>query len=244
MNEETLRKLWNGYAKAGYENIYQVRIQRDHLHNLANLFLPSGGGIYLDLGCGTGNMFDLIVERIQPTEVHAVDWSEEMLKKARLKAEVLAQDSDPIFKFYVQDISAFLEFPDNFFDGAVCNLLISYLTCGWGRPLQELSRVIKPGGYLYLGTLLKEWSFTRVLWKHAPREFLCEPITSLRGLKYRRIVAKISRKLKEHGAQFPSQQELVDFLSAREFEKIETVQTYWGGGVALRARLVSEASHI
>jgi hypothetical protein len=65
---------------------------------------------------------------------------------------------------------------------------------------------------------------------------------SLRGLKYRRIVAKISKRLEKHGAQFPSRKELIDLVKALGFEEVEIVQTYWGGGVVLRARLVSKDS--
>ena len=86
MNEGTLRKLWDNYARAGYENIYRNRVQKKHLDDLGQLFLPANGGRYLDLGCGTGNTFELIAERIQPLEVYCVDWSEEMLEKAEEEA--------------------------------------------------------------------------------------------------------------------------------------------------------------
>lgn len=233
--EQELAKLWDYYAREGYENIYLVRITKEHRQKLGELFLSANSGVCLDEGCGTGNMFELIVQRIKPKELHAVDWSLEMMEKAKLEAQRLQQLSDIEFKFYLGDIAKSLTWPDNFFDVTVSNLVICYLQCGWKKSIEELKRVIKPGGYLYMGTLLKEWSFTTVLWKHAPIEFLREPIRSLQGLKYRRLVAKISKELQKHGAEFPSQKELVDYLEILGFKDIKIIPTYWGGGIALRA---------
>ena len=237
-NDRNLIELWDYYATAGYENIYLVHITEDHRQALGKLFLPSNNTIYLDVGCGTGNMFELIVQKIQPPRLYAVDWSEKMLEKARLEALRLQANSSTDIKLFHNDVSKSLDWPDAFFDGVVSNLLITYLTCGWKKSVEELSRVLKPGGYLYLGTLLKNWGFTSVLWKHAPMEFLRAPITSFRGLKYRRIVARISKELEKHGAQFPSQQELVELLNALGFKEIKIIPTYWGGGLVLSARLL------
>lgn len=238
MTGETLTRLWDKYAQAGYENIYLVRIQRSHREKLGELFLSSNNGVFLDAGCGTGNMFELIVQKIQPLELHAVDWSEEMLKKAEREAARLRPNCKAVFQFSRSDISKSLDWHDNFFDGVVANLLICYLTCGWKKSVEELARVLKSGGYLYLGTLLNEWGFTSVLWKHAPKEFIQAPITSFRGLKYRPIISKISKASKKHGAVFPSRQELVEFLKTIGFEELEIIPTYWGGGLALRTKKI------
>ena len=154
--------------------------------------------------CGTGNMFEAAVRRIQPKELHAVDWSEEMLGKAKCEAERLEQMSETRFRLQTADLTRPWPWSDNSFEGAIANLLICYLTCGWKHPLRELSRVVKRGGYLYLGTLLKEWGFTSVLWKHGPQEFPRDPVSNFRGLEYRRIVSRISRELEKHGAGLPS----------------------------------------
>jgi len=235
-NGQRLIEIWNEYAIAGCENIYRVRINKDHQKKLGELFLPSNDGIYLDAGCGTGNMFRLIAQEIRPAELHAVDWSEEMLKKAKLEARKVQQNSKTNFKFYRADISKFLDHSGNFFDGAISNLLICYVTCGWKELVRELSKAIKPGGYFYLGTLLKKWNFTSVLWKHGPQEFLRAPVESLRGLRYRRIIARISKELGKHGAIFPSQQELIDYLKSLGFGEIKVIPTYWESGLVLRAR--------
>ncbi|MBL7209508.1 MAG: class I SAM-dependent methyltransferase [Dehalococcoidia bacterium] len=237
MIRQNLKSLWDNYARTGYANIYLVPVQRHHRDKLGELFLCSSDGTYLDAGCGTGNMFELAVRKIQPEELHGVDWSEEMLEKAQLEARRLEGLSETRFRLYFTDLTKPWPWPDNSFHGAIANLLICYLTCGWKHPLEELSRVIRPGGYLHLGTLLKEWGFTSVLWKHAPQEFVRDPVSNFRGLKYRRIVSRISREAKTCGAEFPSRQELMDFMAHLGFDEIEIIPTYWGGGVALRARV-------
>lgn len=234
-----LANLWDNYAKAGYENIYRTRITREHREKLGDLFLFSGNGIYLDAGCGTGNMFELIVERIQPKELYAIDWSKEMLKKAKLEAQRLQRNSKTIFKFFLNDIAESLPWPDSFFDGAVSNLVICYLRCGWRKAIENLARVIKPNGYLYIGTLLNRWSFKNVVWKRAPIEFLKNPIKSLkelRYLKYRSVISEISDELKKYGVEFPKREELTEFLEKCRFKEIRTADTYWKGGLVLRAK--------
>jgi len=237
-NGKKLAELWNGYALAGYENIYRMRPTKSHREKLGELFLPSNKGVYLDAGCGTGNMFELIVKKIKPAQLYAVDWSGEMLKKAKLEAERLRQNSEIDFKFYRKDVSKSLGWPDGFFDGVVSNQVISFIPYEWKDQLKELRRVTKLGGYLYLGTFLKGWGYTGIaLWKHAPKGFFQDPIGSFYGLRYRRIVAKIDKEVRKRGAQFPPQQELISFLRYIGFEEIETIPTYFGGGLALRARL-------
>jgi len=182
-------------------------------------------------------MFELIVRRIQPSELHAVDWSQKMLAKANTEAERLREISNTDFRFYISDISKSMPWDDGMFDVVVANLIICYVTCGWQRAIEEMARVLKPGGYLYLGTLLKNWGFISVLWKHAPAEFIRAPLESFSGLKYRSIVHEISKELTKSGAVFPSRKELAQFMELIGFEKMYIVPTYWGGGLALRGRL-------
>lgn len=109
MNErdnQILRRLWGCYSRVGYEKIYLIRKPRHHKKRLGELFLPAQNGVYLDAGCGTGNMFELIAERIQPLEVYGVDWSEEMLEKAKEEARKLQNNSTMTeFKFFFCDLS-------------------------------------------------------------------------------------------------------------------------------------------
>jgi ubiquinone/menaquinone biosynthesis C-methylase UbiE len=245
MNEATLRKLWDCYSRAGYERFYLIRVFKDHKKKLGELFLSANNGVYLDAGCGTGNMFELIAERIQPSEVYAVDWSEEMSKKAEEEARRLQHNSAKTeFKFFLSDLSKPLIWRDNFFDGIVANLLICYLACGWREALSELRRVLKTGGYLYLGTYLERFDWVvhpLEPWKHAPEAFLLDPVGSFRGLKIKGMITKISEEAKKNGAEFPVRQEVIDALESLGFGEMKVVTSHWGGAIVLRARLASKA---
>ncbi len=236
--DPTCMLLWNKGAEAGLEKLYLNRIAEQHRQALGKLFLPAKGKRYLDAGCGAGSMFGLTSQQIQPAEVHAVDWSKIMLQKAKLEAiRVRRLSPGTNFSFNWTNLGKSLPWPDNSFDGCISNQVICYLTCGWKKPIQELTRVIKPNGYLYLGTLLDNWGFTKVLWKHFLPEFLHAPIVSLRGMKCRRVLDEVAKEAKRHGAEYPSRKELIDYLKSLGLEEIEVIPTYWGGSVALRAKL-------
>lgn len=239
-NDADLPQLWNTYAIAGYEKIYQARITKNHRQELGKLFL-SVGGVCLDAGCGTGVFFELITQKIQPGVVYAVDWAEEMLRKADREAEKLQRNSKTKFKIRRSDLSKPWLCVNQYFDTVVSNQFINYLPGGWEFPLKEMSRVLKPGGYLYLGTFLierKVWSLSNIL-KHAPIEFFRDPIATLKELecwKFRSILLELEKMVGGFGARFPSHQELINSLETIGFEEITVKMTYWGGGVALRAR--------
>jgi len=234
--DEGLRKLWDLCAGAGYKSIYRVHVEKVHKDSLTGLFLPCPNGVYLDAGCGAGNLFPDEAEKIQANEVNAIDSSEGMLRYAEIEAERLQRNVKTRFSVRYGDLNQSLDWPTDSFDGIVCNLVVIHLTAGWKKSLQEFNRVIKPGGYLYLGTTLKNWGFFSVLWKHAPAEFFREPLTSLLGMRFWLGITVASIWAKIKGAQTPTREELVSFLESLGFKEVEIVPTYWGGGIALRAR--------
>jgi ubiquinone/menaquinone biosynthesis C-methylase UbiE len=204
---------------------------------LTSLFI-NGSKKVLDAGCGTGILIPFILQRIRPKEIYLLDWSPAMLEQAKAKAE---KWQNCTFKFYLGDLTENLSsFPNEFFDAIISNLVICYLTCGWKKSIERIEKLLKPGGYLYLGTLLKEWRFNfSFILRHGLREFLQNPIASLRELKYlkhRKVVNEITRIALEHGASFPTINELLDYLKELGFYEIKMSPTYWGHGIALRAK--------
>jgi ubiquinone/menaquinone biosynthesis C-methylase UbiE len=100
----------------------------------------------LDYGCGYGRTLLELKER-QFTDLYGVDFSEEMIKRAKYK------DSD--IHFDVVN-SGKLPYPDRFFDSV---LLFAVLTCvhedqEQDAILQEMTRVLKPGGVIYMNDFL------------------------------------------------------------------------------------------
>jgi len=233
---EDLKVLWNGYAK-NYEAPYKSRLHREHLNQLVSLFLP-GSEIVLDAGCGTGILIPYIVERIRAKEIWLLDWSSAMLEEAKAKAK---KWQSCIFKFYCEDLCNLRNtFPEESVDAIICNLVINYLPCGWREAINQFKKLLKPGGYLYLGTLLKEWKFDiSFLLRHGFGDIIRDPLTSLKELQYlkhQKIISKITKVAIQHGASFPSRDQLLEHLSTENFAEIETRTTYWGYGIALRAR--------
>ena len=240
MNEAPLRKLWDKYAVAGYEKVYSTNSTKQLRRIMSDLFLESKNSSVIDLGCGTGGLFKTVVQRICPKELVAVDWSEEMLIRAREEAlRVQSQDSGVHFEFIVADLTKHLVWQNNTFDSAVANLVICYLPGGWREPIKELHRITRPGGNLYLSTFTNEWDFPSAVWKFAPREFLRAPIATLYGIRFRNIAARISERAKASGSEYPSRGELIKYLEEVGFLDIETLLIYWGFGLALRATKAS-----
>jgi 2-polyprenyl-6-hydroxyphenyl methylase/3-demethylubiquinone-9 3-methyltransferase len=91
------------------------------------------GQCWLDAGCGTGEVADLL--RGMGREVSAIDASSEMVKHCRVPAQVAAVEQLP--------------FRNDTFSGVVCSSVLEYLK----QPelaLQEFRRVLKPGGHLLI----------------------------------------------------------------------------------------------
>jgi len=128
--------------------ISQLLIQEAELNTLAyrlSLFamldLPDAGRV-LDAGCGAGFLSRLIAEHKPQCAVYGIDLDSKMLQLAEFRTAHLKPR--PLF---LQDDVLALRFPDRYFDRVVCQLLL----CNLPDPrlaLQELLRVLKPGGQL------------------------------------------------------------------------------------------------
>lgn len=243
-NKKRLIELWDKYndhsEKLYYNDIYRVRVVKQHREKLIGLFsaLKNEEGLCLDIGCGPGTLFKDIKEKIKCKHLYALDWSPRMLKDARDEGRRLQKENSGDFKYHLFDYDASegLPWEDNTFDCTVSNLFICYIPGGWEDPVWEQVRVTKEGGDVYIGTLLKKWSFSGVLWKHFFQEFIKQPRISLEGLKYRRIISKISKVLEEEeGAEFPTKKEIVELIKHLGLKDIKVIPTYWGGGLVLKA---------
>ncbi len=92
----------------------------------------------LDAGCGSGPLFEQL--RSRGADVTGIDSSEEMLRLAR---ERLGDQA----KLHHVNLAQPLPFDDGAFDDVVASLVLHYLR-DWSSPLEELRRVLAPGGRL------------------------------------------------------------------------------------------------
>lgn len=114
--------------------------------NLFNKYVNEGASV-LDYGCGYGRIL-IDLKKRQFTRLHGVDFSEEMIKQAK------QNETDDIDLNHVK--SGKLPYSDGTFDAV---LLLAVLTCVYRNQeqdaiLNEISRVLKPGGIIYINDFL------------------------------------------------------------------------------------------
>lgn len=145
-----MMKFWDLYAIA-YDYLrllrpYQFQVQR--IRELAGI---SKGGLFLDLGCGTGYLIG------SQKNVVGIDLSLSMVKVAQRKKRGL--------KYIVGDLNDDLPFRSSSFDGVVSNNAIAYLK-NPHHLFQEISRILKPNGKITFATLRKDFRAIKVLKDH------------------------------------------------------------------------------
>jgi ubiquinone/menaquinone biosynthesis C-methylase UbiE len=131
---EEFAERYRDFSGDAYDSCFAY--SRRRLQVLLESYLPSrGDGLrLLDVGCGTGHHMASLRQR--GFEVAGVDGSQEMLHHARAnnpEAEVRQADVEVI------------PFADASFDYVLCIEVLRYLPDS-ARCIQEIARVLKPGG--------------------------------------------------------------------------------------------------
>jgi ubiquinone/menaquinone biosynthesis C-methylase UbiE len=119
------------YKRQGFDSHF-FNTRREKILSM----LPNGKGRLLDAGCGSGEF----VKPIQSKgyQYHGIDISDGMIKQSR--------DRFPDSSFSVSSIEN-TKFRDNFFDCVICIGVLEYLKRDT-KALDEISRILKPGGTL------------------------------------------------------------------------------------------------
>jgi SAM-dependent methyltransferase len=102
------------------------------------------GMAVVDIGCGTGR--HALRLAAAGAKVHALDFSEEMLARARTKAADL-----PIV-FQTHDLAQPLPFADDTFDRVACGLVIDHIA-DLGGLFREMSRICRPSGFVVVSVM-------------------------------------------------------------------------------------------
>lgn len=111
----------------------------------------------LEVGCGTGNISLALAHR--GAWVVGLDASGPMLARAQDKAR---WQGLPIT--WVRGLASLLPFTDESFDGVLCILALDFMT-DRETVLQEMVRVLRPGGFLSIAMLnrFSLWTLKRVI---------------------------------------------------------------------------------
>ena len=156
--KENSRETFNQQAAT-----YDKDIKGQHARSLYPVLLEKLSHLSfqcaLDLGCGTGEMMRLILQKDNRKELYGLDLSEEMLSvaKAKLPEQVKLMLGD----------SESLPFPDSFFDVVYCNDSFHH----YPEPqkvLGEVHRVLKPGGTFLMGDCWQPYMGRAIMNFYAP----------------------------------------------------------------------------
>jgi len=163
------------YVRQDFSGVCLRRRMAQALSWLDNLNLRKNSKI-LDVGCGAGLMVKEVTNR--GYEVWGMDYSFNMIKKAKAIC-----NTKSAIKFYQGDIES-LPFKSSVFDTVLCLGVISYLKSE-NKALQEMSRVLKPGGILIL-SILNKFSLAKLLDISVPVKRRLQRITSNRFLSWKK----------------------------------------------------------
>jgi SAM-dependent methyltransferase len=139
----------------------------DTLGRLVDLIPGAPGERWLDVACGPG----LVARGLAPCvgEVHGVDMTPAMVEVARREA---AAEGIVNAVFSVGDATA-LDFGEAAFDGAVTRFSLHHIPVP-GRVVEELARVVRPGGAVVVGDHVTSPDADEAAW-HEEIERLRDP---------------------------------------------------------------------
>jgi ubiquinone/menaquinone biosynthesis C-methylase UbiE len=139
----TVRELFDSLALdyvRGREQQFSFRSQKRIVMDM----LAGTKGRLLEVGCGPAVMTpDLLA---MGCEVQGIDMSQEMLRRAEQR--MAGHPLEKRCRFALGDVER-LQFPSGTFDAVVCMGVLEYLP-RYGRALDEICRVLAPGGVAVL----------------------------------------------------------------------------------------------
>ncbi|MCA9898827.1 MAG: methyltransferase domain-containing protein [Anaerolineales bacterium] len=118
-------------------------------------------GRWLDAGCGTGALCEMIVQLTKPKSVTGIDFSEGFIRHAQ------GVHPDPVYHFRAGSASA-LPVPNNEFDQVVSGLALNFFP-QLETAVSEMCRVVKPGGTVaaYVWDYAGDMQMLRIFWDAA-----------------------------------------------------------------------------
>lgn len=140
-NIKKTTKLHFDEIAENYNNSHDGRFVRCMYEEIINRVLEMQPKNILDLGCGNGNILD-ILSKCTSYDLYGLDLSENMINEAKKKLKDKA-------RLKIGDAEN-LPYEDNKFDVIICNASFHHYTHPQ-KVLKEIRRVLAPNGILILG---------------------------------------------------------------------------------------------
>lgn len=138
-------RMWGFFGELSYEEFEESFVQFAELKR---------GWKVLDVACGTGASHEFLCRAVGPRgKIVAVDVSDEMLRRARWRAERLELENIVYKKADAEELSE--HFEEESFDAVIsCNGVPNFLRPK--RALSEMAGLVREGGTLTFSTVNRE----------------------------------------------------------------------------------------
>lgn len=149
MEKTDIKHNWDKMAQA-YESFTSGKDSYSNLIEwkaIKTIIPDLKGKRILDLGCGTGR-FSFLFEELKPSQIIAVDLSEEMIEIGKKTAE----EKESIIQFIKNDIENLSAVTSNSIDLIFSSTTLHYIK-NLNNIMDEISRILIPGGTCILSVI-------------------------------------------------------------------------------------------
>ena len=142
--EPNVQSVYNTWAETYDEQENKTRdLDKKATQNILSPLINSSSAV-LEFGCGTGKNTEWLAN--VAGQITAVDFSEEMLNKAKQKISL------PNLIFQQADITRSWPFANESFNLITCNLILEHVE-NLDFVFFEAQRILKPNGYFFVSEL-------------------------------------------------------------------------------------------
>jgi len=137
--KEKVRKRYDGWSR--FYDVFDLGGVTFEKKFAVDALRLKGNEVVLDFGTGTGAILPYLARKVPGGKVYAVDFSEKMVRKARMRLE---KQNIKNVEVCVDDCEN-LSFSSNFFDCVLATFTFTSLPMP-DKGAHEMERVLKPGG--------------------------------------------------------------------------------------------------
>lgn len=158
-NRNASNIFWDIYSKFYKATIYQSLPHLKMFETAVKGLSLTDGLKVLDAGCGAGDVTDYLIKEEKSIEIYGIDFSEEMLKKARSRFSGIGVN------FQRADLSEPLPLNDESFDRLVC-VSVLFAVPDIEKTLKEFCRILKNGSIMVLVEPTPQFNYMKILDEH------------------------------------------------------------------------------